>query len=112
MDNNTLGFYAFGQNNSGGYFETSASLAHIVYIEAENWEHANKRAEDIGIYFNGVDSGQDCRCCGDRWEEMWELDTPIHLEKTIEEHAQERVGGFLQKEIRVHYLNGEVNSFE
>lgn len=112
LDNNTLGFYAFCQNNSGGYFETSANVAHTVYIEAENWEHANTRAEEIGIYFDGVSAGLDCRCCGDRWYDMWRTDTPIHLVNTIEEHARERVGGMFSKEARVHYLNGEVKSFE
>ena len=31
-------------------------------------------AEDIGLYFDGVEQGMDCSCCGDRWYRAWEDD--------------------------------------
>lgn len=67
----SLGYYAYSQNNSGGSYHRSGNVAARVYVEAKNWEQANKRAEDLGIYFNGCRSGQDCSCCGDRWSEKW-----------------------------------------
>ena len=38
-----------------------------VLIEADSSDEANVIAETKGIYFDGVNSGEDCPCCGDRW---------------------------------------------
>jgi len=67
-------FYTFNQNNSGGsfVFDEEAGITHFVVIEALDEKHAISRAEDIGIYFNGVNSGSDCECCGDRWYEPYD----------------------------------------
>jgi len=62
-------FYTFTQNNSGGHFIRNANVDHYVIIEADNRLTAMERALNIGIYFNGVDEGIDCECCGDRWYE-------------------------------------------
>lgn len=66
-------FYTFSQNNSGGHFviDEKAGIAEVVIIEAYSADGANSRAELIGIYFNGVASGRDCGCCGDRWDEIF-----------------------------------------
>ena len=58
-------FYIFDQNNSGGYWDKV--LGYVVIIEAETPEKANEKAEEIGIYFDGVENDIDCECCGDRW---------------------------------------------
>ncbi len=42
-------------------------VSDYVLIQARDGSHADERAESIGIYFNGVDDGTDCECCGDRW---------------------------------------------
>jgi len=65
----TTKFYEFDQNNSGGRFhiDDKAGLGPSVWIEATSLGDAIHRAMDIGIYFDGCDSGRDCRCCGDRW---------------------------------------------
>lgn len=72
-------FYDFDQNNPGGKFhiDDKKGLGVRVWIEANNIEEAIDRAEDIGIYFNGVADGRDCSCCdgGDRWHEPNEKDT-------------------------------------
>jgi hypothetical protein len=47
----------------------SAEIARAGAIEAESAEHADEKAAEIGIYFNGCDDGRDCPCCGDRWYE-------------------------------------------
>ena len=67
-------YYTFNQNNSGGGFHTDEAVAEYVIIQAYSAEDANERAENIGIYFNGVDSGMDCPCCGDRWYHVSERD--------------------------------------
>jgi hypothetical protein len=60
-------FYEFSQNNSGGSFVTDSNLCHILIIEASSSEEASNIAEDLGCYWNGVEEGSDCPCCGDRW---------------------------------------------
>jgi hypothetical protein len=42
-------------------------LCHRLFIEANTSDEANSIAEDLGGYWNGVDEGSDCPCCGDRW---------------------------------------------
>ena len=60
-------FYEISQNNTGGSFVTDNKLCHRLFIEAESEKEAISKAEDLGCYWNGVDEGQDCPCCGDRW---------------------------------------------
>ena len=62
-------FFTFNQNNSGGYFDvdTRRGIDYVVIIEADNATQANEKAQQIGIYFDGVGYGRDCGCCGDRW---------------------------------------------
>jgi predicted 3-demethylubiquinone-9 3-methyltransferase (glyoxalase superfamily) len=60
-------FFLFSQNNSGGSFIVNDKVAEYVIIEANKASHANSDAEEIGIYFSGVSTGDDCGCCGDRW---------------------------------------------
>jgi hypothetical protein len=64
-------FYTYRQNNSGGSFEINDAVTQFVIIEADNAAEANERAEAIGLYFDGVDEGLDCGCCGDRWSMSW-----------------------------------------
>ena len=66
-------FFTYSQNNSGGHFDhdEKAGIGHYVIVEAKDANHANQRAEEIGLYFDGVDKGQDCECCGDRWYQPW-----------------------------------------
>lgn len=61
-------FYSFQQTSSGGTTVLTSDLSKWVIIEAGNAEEANKRANEIGIYFCGVRNGADCSCCGDRWK--------------------------------------------
>lgn len=62
-----LKFYEVSQNNTGGSFVTDGKLCHRLYIEANSSTEADSIAEDLGCYWNGVDEGSDCPCCGDRW---------------------------------------------
>lgn len=64
-------FYEFNQNNSGGYFVENDTLCHRLFIEEDSLNEAISKAEDLGCYWDGVASGIDCPCCGDRWYEPW-----------------------------------------
>lgn len=68
-------WYHFRQNNSGGSFhiDDERGIGPHVYIEAMNADHANDLAGRIGIYFDGVNTGNDCSCCGDRWSPVSDL---------------------------------------
>lgn len=73
-----MNFYEFDQNNSGGYFDVDENLCHKLIIEAENFEEAVQKAESLGCYWDGVENGVDCPCCGDRWSNWEDL---IDIEK-------------------------------
>ena len=83
-------FYHYSQNNSGGSFDfdKKAGITHHVVIEAESAEAADRKAESIGLYFDG---DGDCPCCGVRWHEA-------HDEGTEEPSVYDRVLGVENKE--------------
>lgn len=60
-------FFEFDQNNSGGVFRVDDRVCHRLFIEADSRAEAIEKAEDLGCYWDGVDNGLDCPCCGDRW---------------------------------------------
>jgi hypothetical protein len=117
-------FYTYDQNNSGGSFNFNAEsgVSHYVIIEADSDEQANDRAESIGLYFNGVEDGLDCECCGSRWYSPQEATSipsnygePINLDKSFTEaHAAVRYSKKWMKdkpEGFVHYLDGRIIPF-
>jgi hypothetical protein len=61
-------WFDFDQNNSGGRYKGPA--AH-VYVQAQDAEIACVIAQRHGVYFDGIDAGDDCSCCGDRWSRPW-----------------------------------------
>jgi hypothetical protein len=80
-------FFEYNQNNSGGGFDVdhAAGLSHIVIIEADSADEANRKAEDIGLYFNGWG---DCSTCGNRWYEASDYDAddvPSHYGTPIQD---------------------------
>lgn len=62
-------YFEYHQNNSGGVFRGPAIT---VIVKAKNAEKANKKAKEVGLYFNGCRKGIDCSCCGDRWYKQWD----------------------------------------
>jgi hypothetical protein len=93
-------WFVFSQNNSGGSFIVNETVAEWVIIEAFDDNHANRRAEDIGIYFDGVDDDIDCECCGDRWYPEYNSGY-----KSLEEAQDKGIyKGGRSKETRVHPL--------
>ena len=80
--------YVFVQNNSGGHLDRvrwtgSPSLGGAcnyfghgvegpqdrdLWVMAKSEQQAMEFAAHFGgLYFDGVDMGFDCECCGDRW---------------------------------------------
>ena len=106
-------FYTFGQNNSGGSFDfdKKSGITHWVIIEADSVEHANDRATDAGIYFDGGYDGRDCSCCGDRWyptRYSKGTNTPTIYEMPIKEYFKDNPHLWMEKgfEICIHYKDG------
>ena len=75
-ENESLKYYLFNQNNSGGSFVVDNNLCHRVMIQARNEQEANNIAEEMGVYFNGCERDMDCECCGDRWYHPDEMTFP------------------------------------
>ncbi len=107
-------FFHFSQNNSGGSFHVDESVAHHVIIEALDAMHANQRATDVGIYFDGCRTGQDCDCCGDRWYAKWSDDTGDD-EPLIYDTPPHEVSDMFTKVgepmCHVYYLDGTKKSY-
>ena len=113
-------FYKFSQNNTGGSFEVDDKLCHRLFIEAENAKTANKKAKELGAYFNGCYKGLDCDCCGDRWYKVDENDK-IDLEsvsksfeidfKTIKDYAQYLANkyGWTKPDARIFYADNSID---
>lgn len=113
-----MAFYKFNQNNTGGSFITDDKLCHRLFIEADNSDQAITRAESLGCYWNGVETGDDCPCCGDRWYQPWTDDGmtfPYQYGKdrvfqTMAEYAEYMADqyGRTKPDCRIFYANGEV----
>ncbi len=73
-----VGFYLFRQQNVDGSYNWNRVHRTNVIIEAASSVEANRKALSLGIYFNGVLEGKDCKTCGDRWE-------PIDLDNNCDE---------------------------
>lgn len=104
MGTATTKLFEFRQNNSGGHFDIddAKGIGPRVYIEAVDVNHATSRAESLGLYFDGVESGSDCECCGDRWSPPWD-DGGVRLNNLDPEYA------FMwHDKIYVHRLDGEI----
>jgi hypothetical protein len=104
-------FFTFNQNNSGGKFVEDKDVAPYVVIEAESAEEANTKAEEIGIYFEGVDAGSDCPCCGDRWYMADYRDGKPEPMVYGEPVSKVRRAWGEKHEAIVHYKNGTIERF-
>lgn len=106
-------FYHYPQNNSFGIFDRypDKGIGPDIIIEAYSAESANKRAKKIGIYFNGVEKGVDCPCCGDRWYEVDEDDRTI--KPTINGKALTDIeSGYSREEVYIHYIDGRIECYK
>lgn len=106
-----MAFYEYRQNNSGGGFDydESAGITVHVIIEADSADEANRKAESIGLYFDGEG---DCPCCGDRWYEVSDRDAddvPSIYGTPLEQH-EFPYGKWMRSgyEVFTHYADGRV----
>lgn len=99
-------YYEFRQNNSGGSFIVDNNLAEFVFVEAPNADMANYLAENIGVYFDGVDNEYDCPCCGDRWTRADEDD--VVSQQTIDYLRTDKY--VAEYGLRIVGLNGNITS--
>lgn len=109
-------WYEFNQNNSGGGFDVDDDVCHRLFIEADSVGEACNVAKSKGVYFNGVDDGIDCECCGDRWHVPYDEERfPMNYGRgvifnTVEEYAQHVANeyGWTSPDTRIFYKSGEV----
>lgn len=95
-------FYSYYQNNSGGRLIENADkgIGHLVIVEAYSADDADRRAEQIGLYFDGRG---DCNCCGDRWSNAWDYQkVPSYNDTPVEELDP------FYFPVYVHYLDGSI----
>lgn len=97
-------FYHFRQNNSGGSFtvDHTRGISVNVIVEGETLDEITERAKNIGLYFNGVNEGCDCECCGDRWYEPWGEGDAVPLINGQDISNGVCGGGY------IHYLDGRI----
>lgn len=100
--------YVYWQNNSGGYFKeirkTYKNNMLILPVKREGFRSngysslavADKEVIPKEIYFDGVDKGFDCSCCGDRWSRLDEWDTPkkIYIYENLDEFEKSKPGRY------------------
>lgn len=107
-------FFTYHQNNSGGFFviDPDAGVSHNVIIEADSVRYADEYAKTaLEIYFDGVEKGIDCMCCGDRWYRLSSTgdDTPsVYDGHTLGESMRVDVDA----NVYVHYLDGSVVGYQ
>ena len=114
-----MAFFNFSQNNSGGsfIFNKERGITCHVIIEANDANHANERAESIGLYFNGCEEGMDCECCGDRWSQIWRGDKGDEVPSIYGQPIVKRkpVFGIVRNkqgfETAVHYADGTIKLY-
>ena len=83
-----------------------------VIVEANSKEEADNKAESIGLYWNGVDEGHDCKCCGNRWPNCYidVNDTPHVWDQDVStSYTTNYIWMKNKEEVFIHYLDGKVN---
>lgn len=89
-------FFAFSQNNSGGYYIQNEEVNEFVIIEARNESEAISKLYEIT-----EDYLEYCECCGPRW------DSSIWGDGGYEKPTIKKVGYFNSEETAiVHYYDG------
>ena len=64
-----------------------------------SYEHlavADKKITPNEVYFDGVEEGLDCPCCGDRWSRLdeWDEKEKIYIYENLEEFEKSKPGRF------------------
>ncbi|MEV2286968.1 hypothetical protein ABND12_17985 [Paenibacillus larvae] len=99
-------YFTFYQSNPGGFTIVNDSVCDVVIIEADTADQANKKAEEIGIYFYGCSTGNDCPCCGDRWDEQYSDDKGTEEPEIYGVPVYEIEGGLFMSQAYIYRLDG------
>lgn len=101
-------YYTFSQNNSGGRFIVNDKIGHYVIIEADDIESALEKSEEVGIYFDGVEDGEDCSCCGDGWYHPYDSGnlSPMIYDKSPEEGLKDNHSRAFSKMAHIYHKDG------
>ena len=107
-------YFTFNQNNSGGTFDLDKEqgITYFVIIEADDFDDANDRAENIGLYFDGIG---DCPCCGDRWHKQDcsedGTEVPNVYERSPAEYVESKINSWMEAGygVAVHHKSGKVD---
>lgn len=105
--NTNMKWFTYRQNNSGGSFHECTGIGVCVIVEARDAEHADQRATEIGVYFDGVDDGLDCPCCGDRWYRKYPYETGDDCPSIYGTPLDECNSSLFMKSAWVHPIEGE-----
>lgn len=106
-------FFEYRQNNSGGSFVINDTLTVVVVIEAPTAGMADGRAKELGIYFDGCDTGEDCPCCGDRWYPAYDgIEDPYAGNEVSPDGKVVAWNNWAKDKpfMRIFYLDGRVES--
>ena len=101
-----MAFYAYDQNNSGGYCVQDEVIADLVIIEAIDFEQANKIADKKGLFDYDY-----CECCGARFSHLY---GETRSYKTVDEAIADdyRTNDYPEYKsyptVRIHFLDGTV----
>lgn len=119
-----LKFFEWVQNNSGGSFYVNDKITRRIIIQSKTYEEAEKKAFELGIYYDGCSDGIDCSCCGDRWCEGNEIGLPKRkgssriksiLIKNIHQYCNFIVDnyGWIKgnPDCRVYFVNGDIHEY-
>ncbi|AQR77216.1 hypothetical protein ABNB59_17200 [Paenibacillus larvae] len=99
-------YFTFYQSNPGGFTIVNDSVCDVVIIETDTADQANKKAEEIGIYFDGCSTGNDCPCCGDRWDAQYSDDKGTEEPELYGVPVYEVKSGLFRSQAYIYHLDG------
>jgi len=67
VQQNLFWVYEQTPNRAQYIVDKEKGLSFLVFIEASTAASADAKAVMLGIYFDGIENGIDCACCGPRW---------------------------------------------
>ncbi len=111
-------FYTYEQNKRGVSI-VNEHIKHYVIIEAASAKEADEKAENVGIYFDGVDKEIDYPWRGDRWSRAEDpsfgskgTKKPEIYGRSIIRFFSERINNNdLSEDVIIYHKNGKVESF-
>ena len=96
--------YVYWQNASGGYlkeirktYKDNMLILPVKCMGATTYDYkhlavADKEVTPKEVYFDGVEKGVDCSCCGDRWSRLdeWDEKEKIYIYENLDEFEKSK----------------------